>query len=154
MPKTSFTDVFDNTCDINDFRTHIFCTQRTQELHKKHNEAGPPQQLQTTSSSSPVSTISRGVIFTRARVSLALLSLRKNGDYSQSRTATDWCWDRDKSFTKTLDTMKVACANEQRNTLGPEDIFFLSILMVRGKAGFLRTDLWSLGNNARAFSKI
>ena len=28
---------------------------------------------------------SRGVIFTRARVSLALLSLRKTGDYSQSR---------------------------------------------------------------------
>ena len=27
---------------------------------------------------------SRGVIFTRTRVSLALLSLRKNGDYSQS----------------------------------------------------------------------
>ena len=50
--------------------------------------------------------------------------------------------------------MKVACANEQRNTLGPEDIFFLSILIIRGKAGFLRTVLWSLGNNARAFSKI
>ena len=31
-----------------------------------------------------VSPFSRGVIFTRARVSLALLSLRKNGDYSQS----------------------------------------------------------------------
>ena len=29
-----------------------------------------------------VSPFSRGVIFTRARVSLALLSLRKNGDYS------------------------------------------------------------------------
>ena len=29
-----------------------------------------------------VSLSSRGVIFTRARVSLALLSLRKNGDYS------------------------------------------------------------------------
>ena len=27
---------------------------------------------------------SRGVIFTRARVSLAVLSLRKNGDYSYS----------------------------------------------------------------------
>ena len=97
--------------------------------------------------SSPVSTISRGVIFTRVSVSLALLSLRKNG-------ATDWCWDRDKSITDTLDTMKVACAKEQRNTLGPEDVFFLSILMVRGEAGILRTDLWSLGNNARAFWKI
>ena len=31
-----------------------------------------------------VSPFSRGVIFTRARVSLAPLSLRKNGDYSQS----------------------------------------------------------------------
>ena len=50
--------------------------------------------------------------------------------------------------------MKVACANEQRNTLGPEDIFFLSILIIRGKAGFFRTVPWSLGNNARAFSKI
>ena len=30
------------------------------------------------------SLVSRGVIFTRARVSLVLLSLRKNGDYSQS----------------------------------------------------------------------
>ena len=29
------------------------------------------------------SPFSRGVIFTRTRVSLALLSLRKNGDYSQ-----------------------------------------------------------------------
>ena len=50
--------------------------------------------------------------------------------------------------------MKVTCAKEQRSTLGPEDIFFLSILMVRGEAGILRTDLWSLGNNARAFWKI
>ena len=32
---------------------------------------------------------SRGVIFTRACVSLALLSLRKNGDYSQSRLLID-----------------------------------------------------------------
>ena len=31
-----------------------------------------------------VSPFSRGVIFTRTRVSLALLSLRKNGDYSHS----------------------------------------------------------------------
>ena len=50
--------------------------------------------------------------------------------------------------------MKVACAKEQRSTLGPEDIFFLLILMVRGEAGILWTDLWSLGNNARAFWKI
>ena len=33
-----------------------------------------------------VSPFSRGVIFMRARVSLALLSLRKNGDYSSSKT--------------------------------------------------------------------
>ena len=32
-----------------------------------------------------VSPFSRGVVVTRARVSLALLSLRKNGDYSYSR---------------------------------------------------------------------
>lgn len=34
---------------------------------------------------SPFSRFSRGVIFARARVSLALLSLRKTGDYSYSR---------------------------------------------------------------------
>ena len=35
--KNSFTDVF----DIGDFRAHIFCPQTTQELPKKHHEAGP-----------------------------------------------------------------------------------------------------------------
>ena len=42
-----FYDVFDNTCDISDFRAHFFCPQTTQELPKKHNEAGPPEQLPT-----------------------------------------------------------------------------------------------------------
>ena len=36
--KNIFTDVFDNTCDIGDFRMHIFCPQTTQELPKKHHE--------------------------------------------------------------------------------------------------------------------
>ena len=35
--ENSFTDVF----DIDDFRAHIFCPQTTQELPKKHHEAGP-----------------------------------------------------------------------------------------------------------------
>ena len=47
VPKNTFTDVFDNTGDISDFRAHIFCSQTTQELPKKHNEAGPPEQLPT-----------------------------------------------------------------------------------------------------------
>ena len=55
--ENTFTDVFDNTCDISDF--------------KKHNEAGPPEQHY-------------------------LLML---------------CH---KSITDTLDTVKIACANEQR----------------------------------------
>ena len=45
VPKNTFTDVFDNTCDSSDFRAHIFRSQTTQELPKKHNEAGPPEQL-------------------------------------------------------------------------------------------------------------
>ena len=35
----------DNTCDIADFRAHIFRSQATQELPKNHNEAGRPEQL-------------------------------------------------------------------------------------------------------------
>ena len=46
-PKSTFTDVFDNTCDIGDFRAHIFYQQTTQELPKKHHEAGSPEQLPT-----------------------------------------------------------------------------------------------------------
>ena len=41
------TDVFNITCDIGDIRTHISCLQTTQELPKKHHEAGPPEQLPT-----------------------------------------------------------------------------------------------------------
>ena len=47
VPKNTFTDVFDNTCDISDFRAHIFRPQTTQELPKKQNEAGPPEQRPT-----------------------------------------------------------------------------------------------------------
>ena len=49
VPKNSFTNVhvFNNTCDISDFTAHIFCPQTTQELPKKHNEVGPPEQLPT-----------------------------------------------------------------------------------------------------------
>ena len=36
VPKNTFTDVFDNTRDI-------FCPQTTQELPKKHDEAGSPE---------------------------------------------------------------------------------------------------------------
>ena len=42
-PKNTFTDVFDNTCDISYFKAHIFCPQTTQELPKKHNEAEPSE---------------------------------------------------------------------------------------------------------------
>ena len=41
----TFSDVFDVTSSIRDFRTHISCPQTTQELPKKHYEAGPPEQL-------------------------------------------------------------------------------------------------------------
>ena len=37
----------DDTCDISDFRTRIFCPQTTQELPKKHNEARLPEQPPT-----------------------------------------------------------------------------------------------------------
>ena len=43
----TLTDVFDVTSSICDFRAHIFCPQTTQELPKKHHEAGPPEQLPT-----------------------------------------------------------------------------------------------------------
>ena len=44
VPKNTFTEVFDNTGDMGDFRAHIFCRQTTQELPKKqHHEAGPEQ---------------------------------------------------------------------------------------------------------------
>ena len=48
VPKNTFMDVFDITCDISDFRAHIFCPQTTQELPKKHHKAGPPKQALTT----------------------------------------------------------------------------------------------------------
>ena len=41
-------DEFENTCNMGDFRAHIFCPQMTQELPKKHYEAGLPEQLPTT----------------------------------------------------------------------------------------------------------
>ena len=47
VPKNTLTVVFDNTCDSGDFTAHIFCSQTTQELPKKHNEAGPSGQLPT-----------------------------------------------------------------------------------------------------------
>ena len=37
VPKNTFTDVFYNTCDIGDFRAHIFCPQTKA---KEHQEAG------------------------------------------------------------------------------------------------------------------
>ena len=43
VPRNTFTDVFDNACDICDFRAHIFCPQTTQELPKKRDEAGSPE---------------------------------------------------------------------------------------------------------------
>ena len=46
--KNTFTDVVDITCDISDFRAHIFCPKKTQKLPKKHHEAGPPEQSWTT----------------------------------------------------------------------------------------------------------
>ena len=43
VPKNTFIDVFENTCDMCDFWAHIFCPQTTQELPKKHDEAGSPE---------------------------------------------------------------------------------------------------------------
>ena len=37
--------VFDITCAIGDFRAYIFCPPTTQELPKKHHEAGSSEQL-------------------------------------------------------------------------------------------------------------
>ena len=45
VPKNTFTDVLDFTCDISDFRAHFSCPQTTPELPKKYNE--PPEQLPT-----------------------------------------------------------------------------------------------------------
>ena len=39
--------VSDITSGISDIRAHIVCPQKTQELPKKHHEAGQPQQLPT-----------------------------------------------------------------------------------------------------------
>ena len=54
MPKNSFTDVFDKTCDIGNFRAraHFLPLDDAQELPKKHNEAGPPEQPPTNALSS------------------------------------------------------------------------------------------------------
>ena len=45
--ENTFTDVFDITSDIGDFRPHIFCPQATKELPRNNHEAGPPIQLST-----------------------------------------------------------------------------------------------------------
>ena len=42
VPQNNFKDVFNNTCDIGDFRAHLFCPQTTEELPKKHHEAELP----------------------------------------------------------------------------------------------------------------
>ena len=46
MPKNTFTVVFDKTSDIGNFRAraHFLPLDDAQELSKKHNEAGPPEQ--------------------------------------------------------------------------------------------------------------
>ena len=43
--EDTFTDVFDITCDMADFKAHIhiFCPQTTCELSKKHHESGTPK---------------------------------------------------------------------------------------------------------------
>ena len=40
VPKNTFMDVFDISCDMGDIRAHIFCPQMTQELPKKHYDRG------------------------------------------------------------------------------------------------------------------
>ena len=42
VPKDTFMDVFDISCDIGnfEFRAHIFCPHTTQELPKRHYDAG------------------------------------------------------------------------------------------------------------------
>ena len=42
-----FKVVFDITCGIGDFRAYIFCPPPTQELPKKHHEAGSSEQVPT-----------------------------------------------------------------------------------------------------------
>ena len=46
VPKNTFTDVFDNTSDISAYFLPSD-NSRTTGLPKKHNEAGPPEQLPT-----------------------------------------------------------------------------------------------------------
>ena len=46
VPKNTFTDVFHNTCDISAYFLPSD-NSRTTGLPKKHNEAGPPEQLPT-----------------------------------------------------------------------------------------------------------
>ena len=45
VPEDTFTDVFDITCDMADFKAHIhiFCPQTSYELSKKRHEATPPK---------------------------------------------------------------------------------------------------------------
>ena len=45
--ENTFTDVFDITSDIGDFRPLIFCPRATKELPRNYHEAGPPIQLPT-----------------------------------------------------------------------------------------------------------
>ena len=40
VPKNTFRDVFDISCDTGDFRAHIFCPQMTQQLARKHYDTG------------------------------------------------------------------------------------------------------------------
>ena len=56
----------------------------------------------------------RGVIFTPARFSLALLSLRKMGDYSKSNVLQSF--DRNAGHQKTLITLKWFSTNEKTRT--------------------------------------
>ena len=44
---TPFKVIFDITCGIGDFRAYIFCPPLTQELPKKHHEAGSSEQVRT-----------------------------------------------------------------------------------------------------------
>ena len=39
VARNTFTDIFDNTCDIGDFKANIFCPQMTQGLPKKHHKS-------------------------------------------------------------------------------------------------------------------
>ena len=52
-----FRDVFDISCDIGDFREHIFCHQMTQELPDKHYDGGLNNCLQVHSHKSIMDTL-------------------------------------------------------------------------------------------------